>query len=747
LAEVATQAEATLAALRDVEKDLSSAPLSAAVTEELPLLAREIQARLSESVRLQTTSPSLETLRTVSNGWQHIRESLSVWTRDLTRRAARMDAEIARLSQRATLWEQTRGQALKADAPPEVRQRIDTIIAAIGATQKRAQERRTEILSLQNRVAEQEARVAEALTSIRQAQDRAVEQLFTSGSPPLWSARNLSNAGPTLAQDSQDSFFAQATALGIYATRKSPTILIHLSIGIVLAALLYRARQKMRAWAVEELGLTRTALVFETPVAAALLLTLLLSGWMYPQAPRLWWAIIGAAALIPTVLVLKPLLEAHLVPILYALVGFYLVDQLRAVTATLPLFARLLFVAQMLAGIGFLLWLLHPGRLGAIPHQEKNRLWQIVRIAARGAMAVFVLALLANILGYVSLSTILADGILGSAYFALILYALFRIVDGLVFSGLRLLARFGFVRRHQTALRRYLRRAFQVLSILLWTLYTLELFALRTPLMERLGAVLAASLTIGSFTLSLGNVLGFAFTVWAAFFASRLVRFLLEEDVYPRFHLARGLPYAISTMLHYLILLLGFFLAMAAMGVDMTKFTILAGAFGVGLGFGMQNIVNNFVSGLILLFERPIKIGDVIETEDASGVVERIGIRASVIRTSSNSEVIVPNGKFISDRVTNWTFTNNLREIKIPVRVTTDADPERVLALLTAAAIAHPEIVAEPPPQALLVGFGIKALRFEINASTERVEDWEQVRSEIALAVRAALTKENISLA
>ena len=106
------------------------------------------------------------------------------------------------------------------------------------------------------------------------------------------------------------------------------------------------------------------------------------------------------------------------------------------------------------------------------------------------------------------------------------------------------------------------------------------------------------------------------------------MRFLLEEDVYHHLHLAAGLPYAISTMLHYVILLIGFFVALGALGIDLTKVTIL-GAFSVGIGFGLQNVINNFVSGLILLFERPIKVGDVIEVGGNVGEVTRIGIRAS----------------------------------------------------------------------------------------------------------------------
>ena len=177
--------------------------------------------------------------------------------------------------------------------------------------------------------------------------------------------------------------------------------------------------------------------------------------------------------------------------------------------------------------------------------------------------------------------------------------------------------------------------------------------------MTWLRAALTASVTIGSLSVSLGGILAFVIAIWGSLLISRFVRFVLEEDVYSHLVLDRGIPYAISTMLHYAILLVGFFVALGALGIDLTKITILAGAFSVGIGFGLQNVINNFVSGLILLFERPIKIGDIIEVSGNIGEVRQIGIRASIIRTKDGSEVIVPNGLLISGQVTNWTLSDS----------------------------------------------------------------------------------------
>jgi len=291
-------------------------------------------------------------------------------------------------------------------------------------------------------------------------------------------------------------------------------------------------------------------------------------------------------------------------------------------------------------------------------------------------------------------------------------------------------------------------RALVYLAMLLWVMRALDSLVLLPLVMAGIHAVLNATLTIGSFELSLGRVLSFGVTVWAAFFISRIVRFLLEEDVYPRVNLPRGLPYAISTMLHYLILLIGFFMAVAAMGFDMNRFTILAGAFGVGLGFGMQNIVNNFVSGLILLFERPVKVGDVIQFDDAQGVVESIGIRASIIRTASGSEIIVPNGNLISNRVTNWTYSNNQRSITLPVTIASAGiEPKKIMDMMIEIASAHPLVTKEPPPTALLSKFGATSMDFELRAWTERFEVAEQVRSDLAVAINSRLGEEKIDVA
>jgi small-conductance mechanosensitive channel len=178
----------------------------------------------------------------------------------------------------------------------------------------------------------------------------------------------------------------------------------------------------------------------------------------------------------------------------------------------------------------------------------------------------------------------------------------------------------------------------------------------------------------------------------------------------------------------------------------MTKFAIFAGAFGVGIGFGLQHIFNNFFSGLILLFERPVQVGDVVEIGTVTGVVQRIGIRASIIRLPNNSELIVPNGQLISERVTNRTYSSRQARMDLRVGVAYDSDPQRVLQLLTDAAAAHPQVAKTPPPEAFMREFGADALLFDLVFWTDVPLRAPRVHSDVAVAIKAALRDAGIAI-
>src|SRR5260221_553901 len=175
-----------------------------------------------------------------------------------------------------------------------------------------------------------------------------------------------------------------------------------------------------------------------------------------------------------------------------------------------------------------------------------------------------------------------------------------------------------------------------------------------------------------------------------------------------------SLQVSIVTILGYLGFIVALVVGLGEIGIDPQKIALVAGALSVGIGFGLQSIVSNFVSGLILLAERPIRVGDQIVVKNEEGFVRRISVRATEIETFDKGSVIVPNSELITGVVKNWTHANTLGRVNIKVSVSYACDPERVMEILNACVGAHPGVLKQPPPAIQLSEFGASAMMFDI---------------------------------
>jgi small-conductance mechanosensitive channel len=215
----------------------------------------------------------------------------------------------------------------------------------------------------------------------------------------------------------------------------------------------------------------------------------------------------------------------------------------------------------------------------------------------------------------------------------------------------------------------------------------------------------------------------------------RLMQRWLERELLPRTALEPSLQLSIVTIFGYVGAITAIAFALTGLGFDLQKIALIAGALSVGIGFGLQSIVSNFVSGLILLTERPIRVGDSIVVKGEEGWVRRVRVRATEIETFDRASVIIPNSEFITGVVKNWTRANRLGRIVIKVGVGYETDPDRVRDILTDIANAHPQVVQTPPPAAFLVAFGETALEFELRCVVAEVEKGLSVRSDLHYAI------------
>jgi small-conductance mechanosensitive channel len=280
----------------------------------------------------------------------------------------------------------------------------------------------------------------------------------------------------------------------------------------------------------------------------------------------------------------------------------------------------------------------------------------------------------------------------------------------------------------------------------MWLKSMLQLAAFYESAVEGVFKLLKYPIGFEKVYFTLGDALGLASILLGGYFAANVFTFLVKKALLPRLPLQRGLPYAISTVTYYVLLLLVALAGLSAAGIELNKFTVLTGALGVGLGFGLQNIVNNFVSGLILLFERPIHVGDTVDVGGLVGIVRRIGARSCTVVTFQGAEVIVPNNNLLSNQVINWTLSSQWRRVDVPVRVAYGTDPERVIKLLVGVAESHPGVLLERPPVALFMGFGESSLNFELRFWSAWQDTWLQLQSDVTVAVAKALGEAGIEI-
>ena len=226
-------------------------------------------------------------------------------------------------------------------------------------------------------------------------------------------------------------------------------------------------------------------------------------------------------------------------------------------------------------------------------------------------------------------------------------------------------------------------------------------------------------LKFGGMQLSLRTILYVIVFGVLLVYVSRRLTTLLSDRVLARKNIDIGVRQATVTILRYVLITAGFIILLQTAGIDLTALNVLAGAVGIGVGFGLQNVANNFISGLIILFERPIKVGDRIEVGNVEGDVIHIKARSTTVVTNDNIAIIVPNSNFITQNVINWSHMGKNVRFKIPVSVSYDSDVRLVEKLLLEAANENPDVLEEPAPGVRLLKFGDNGLQFELRAWSE----------------------------
>jgi small-conductance mechanosensitive channel len=740
--DIAAQGERTMNELRQLRARLAEDAEVARIKERLAPLADGLK-RFAEEEHLESASVlTTRDLEDRRRTWLRAGDQLDAWGKTVTGRTQAVAVGITRLRELDDVWRVTAESARRDGLPGAVVDEVAAVRAAVADEMTRLRARRDALLTLGSDVARLQGEVVGRLAEIDVLSARLREGLLSVETSPLWSALRDPQIGATRAALAL-AWSRQKRQLINFVRVERPLFAAYASLALGLLLLMFEVRRRARRWPAEDDPAVKRLLAH--PWSAAIILTVALISVLSPNDPVVVVETLALLILVPLSRVLGDELRGRLRTLVPVLGAVLLVSFVRRMMPGLAPPARVILLLENAAAALWILWALRPAAVASLGLGEMAA--RRLLLVGTLVLALLAVSLVANLVGNVSLAAVLSHGLLWPLVLGLALRAAYEVLGGLLATALaprrhRLRA----VARRAPLLRRRILTLLRLALVLLWVRATLRLLGVFEPTMGGLGEVLTRRLEVGAVSISAADLVTFGITLWLSVVLARVVRALLEDDVLPRMDLPRGVPSAVSAGVDYLIVLFGFFFAMSAAGLDLSRVTLLAGAFGVGIGFGLQNVVNNFVSGLILLFERPMRIGDVVEIGGVNGHVRRIGIRSSTIETFEGAEVIVPNGSLIAERLTNWTFSSYQRRIEIPVGVAYGSDPEEVLALLQRVAAGHPDVLDDPPPQALFVGFGPSSLDFTLRAWTRQFDLAAVVRSRLGLAVHAALREAGIAV-
>ena len=481
----------------------------------------------------------------------------------------------------------------------------------------------------------------------------------------------------------------------------------------------------------------------ERPVSSALLITILPSLLFKTYFPILEsllviYKIVGGISCIRLLeRIIKQGWQRHAINTVMII---YIITEILEAIGLPPPLERLYIVLVALIAIRLLLrW---ARQSSSTQKEPKHYIWLI-----RGGMAFFVVIIIAELLGNAGIATYLFRSALLSLVtiipYILLIHMIYGSLHWVFFASpvwqIKLM-------RSDAALIVQRIGFLFVVCIVSFAMLPAILVAweLYNNTQEATTSIYSYTFNIGAVHISLSKIVASAGIFYCTLLISQILpKVILDEGVRGR-PIARGVQHSIGKLMRYVIILIGIILVFSTLGFDFTNITIILSAFSIGIGFGLQGIVNNFVSGLILLFERPLTEGDTVDISGSMVHINKIGLRSTIVRTFDGADWIIPNADLINNKVTNWTLTNRVVRIRIPVGVAYGSDVSLVEETLMACVKEQQDIVKSPAPQVRFMNLGDSSLDFELRVWIQDVDDGLRVKSELYHVIEQKFRELNV---
>ncbi|MBP7370465.1 MAG: mechanosensitive ion channel [Arenimonas sp.] len=740
--EIPAKADADEQFVNEVIPRAQSMGEGVSLNKELTALSASID-HLNKNIRTTDFNKlPVQRLETLVEHWKFYGKQLESWRKKLQKLTLPISADAADLSQRKKYWLELRDNN-SATLSPALLTRINELLAEINAAEAAISLPLGKLLELGQKGNVVSQKVEQGIDRSTQFVKNNDITLLKIDSPTLWEAwqspEKMTDA--SIKQNLQVEFQYSQEYADAYSTRIAVMRAFNFLLLAVLMFISWKSKSAISAKS--ELAEYRNTL--SRPFSAWFVLMAFSTMLFQDDLPLLIQQGILLLIWIPVLRLLPRKAFKLIGPWVYMSAVFYMMGMLAYILAANQLLFRLVLLATNVLMIATMLWLL---RRSSSFIKVYSGIWlKIIKTGIVLGFIAIIVAMVCNIIGNVSMAEMLTQATIDSSYFALFLYTSISVLAGFllfVFKSRaeKLLAS----SQHASSVIGLFVKAYKAVLLIYWLIAAMNMYRIWLPLSEMGKQIVDFNLSVGKFTISIGSLLLFPLTVYVAYWIAKTIRAVLNEDVFPNISLPRGVGNSVSSILYYTIIMAGFFIALAAAGFELSQLGMIISALSVGIGFGLQTVVNNFISGLILMLERPVQPGDTIEVSGTLGKVREIGMRATTLTTFEGADVVVPNGMLLSEKMINWTLSSDNRRVDIPIGVSYGSDPNMVLALLSDVAHATQGVSANPAPTVLFTGFGDSALNFSVRAWTTSYDDSVFIRSNMAVRILNALQEAGIDI-
>jgi small-conductance mechanosensitive channel len=379
-----------------------------------------------------------------------------------------------------------------------------------------------------------------------------------------------------------------------------------------------------------------------------------------------------------------------------------------------------------------------------LPHLRHKKVINFMRYPT---FFLFIISFIANIFGYVNLTVFLQQLLIQAAVIIFLTIGMWNIVMSFIMLLIDYLSRYEGMRlkEYLPLLKKRVTLLFQLYFTYILFNAFLSLFEMKSVFYNAFFEFFSSDVQLGTITFTFGNIALFIIILMIAWGLNSLIKIIFDEENYRSYGSVRGIPSAISMTFRILITTAAIMFAFSAAGFDMQNLSIIVGALGVGIGFGLQNIVNDYISGLILIYERPVQKGDTVEVNNLMGEVVDIGIRRSNMRTFDGAEIIIPNAHLTSNQLTNWTLSDKQKRLDIRIGVSYGSDPNFIIHVMKKVAEENPMVLQIPAPRVLFNEFGDSSLNFRLLCWV-MLENGIQAKSDISVSIFNAFAENGIEI-